>query len=194
METNLSTSNSTPTATTGEFLVNTHLDGFQHSATVAALAGGGFVVTWVSSSTGIAGAVGSDIHAQLFDAVGNPIGSEFRVNTVAAQTDIQPAVAALPDGGFLVTWSGNVQLSNPSLNVVGQRFDANGAAVGGNFPISTDANSDNGQISSTVTVLDGGGFVVTWTASAQDGSGAGVFGRLFDATGAALGRDRKSVV
>jgi VCBS repeat-containing protein len=178
-----------------EFLVNTHTDGFQSQPTIAALAGGGFVVVWSSSGPAgtpvLPGGNGFDIHAQIYDAAGNPVGIEFRVNTITGNPQISPSVAALPDGGFVVTYSAQGHAGDPNYTIQGQRFDATGAAVGAEFRVDQDDDTDNGQQYSTVTALDGGGFLVTWTAPKQDGpggvidgSGAAVLGRLYDAAGA----------
>jgi VCBS repeat-containing protein len=185
----------TPTPVTGEFLVNTVTGGFQSQATVAALEDGGFVVVWASSGPGGTGALpggnGYDIHAQRFDAAGNPAGAEFRVNTIASNPQISPAITTLEDGGFVITYSAQGHVGDPNYTLAGQRFDAGGAPVGGEFRIDQDDDTDNGQQFSTVTALAGGGFLVTWTAPKQDGpdgvvdgSGHAVLGRIYDAAGA----------
>ena len=61
-----------------EFQVNTYTNDFQWSPSVAVLSGGGFVVTWQS-----AGQDGSSygVYGQVFESLGDKVGSEFRVNT-----------------------------------------------------------------------------------------------------------------
>src|SRR4029079_112125 len=46
------------------------VSGTQNASSVAAIAGGGFIVAYADSSLG-----GSDLHAQRFDALGNPVGA-----------------------------------------------------------------------------------------------------------------------
>jgi Ca2+-binding RTX toxin-like protein len=195
----------TPTPVTDEFLVNTHgvdapppaFSGLQSQPTIAALAGGGFVVVWASVGPGgtpvLPGGSFTDIHAQVYDAAGNPVGIEFRVNTTTANQQFSPAVAALDGGGFVVTYTAHNVAGDANFSVVGQRFDADGDPVGGEFRVDQDNDGDNGQQTSTVTALEGGGFLVTWTAPKQDGptgvidgSGAAVLGRIYDAAGAVV--------
>ena len=64
-------------AQASEFQVNTYTTGDQTYSSVAALPDGGFVVAWASL-----GQDGSDygIFAQRYDASGNSVGQEFRLN------------------------------------------------------------------------------------------------------------------
>ena len=66
---------------------------------VAALAGGQIVYVW--SAQGIDGdSLG--IAARIYDALGNPITAQFRVNDHAPRTQLRPDVTALEDGGFVI--------------------------------------------------------------------------------------------
>ncbi len=67
----------------------------------------------------------------------------------------------------------------------GQRYAANGAPAGAEFRVNTVTFSD--QLYSSVTALDDGGFLVTWSSFGQDGSGYGIYGQRFGADGAAVG-------
>src|SRR4051794_24379083 len=89
-----------------ETLVNTTTASDQYNPAVSALSEGGYVVTWMSY-----GQDGSDwgIYAQRYDASGNPVGSETRVNTTTASNQFNPAVTALADGGYVVTWASYYQ-------------------------------------------------------------------------------------
>ena len=66
-----------------------------------------------------------------------------------------------------------------------QRFDVNGNVLGGEIQVNTTTSSD--QRDPAIAELEGGGFVVTWEASNQDGDGRGVFAQRFDSDGAKLG-------
>jgi hypothetical protein len=113
---------------------------FGIGATVAGLAGGGYVVAW--ETTAIGGAI--DIHAQRFDASGAKAGGEFQVNTETQSGQIDPAVTALQDGGFLVTW-GSAQQDGSDMGVYAARFDANGVAQSNTGWLQGDASSDTIQ-------------------------------------------------
>ena len=69
---------------------------------VAALPDGNFVVTWYSQDGGDGS--GTLIRARLFNADGMPVGNDFVVNSTTAGDQTDVAVAALPDGHFVVTW------------------------------------------------------------------------------------------
>jgi VCBS repeat-containing protein len=171
-------------ATTGdEFQVNTTTADSQYYSSVAALADGGFVVTWSSY-----GQDGSDrgIYGQRYDVDGGPAGGEFRVNTYTMSSQDYSSVAALADGGFVVTWSSLGQ-DGDGYGIYGQRYDATGATVGGEFRINTETAS--AQIYSSVAALADGGFVVTWSSNGQDGSSWGIYGQRYDATGATVGTE-----
>ncbi|MFP3387157.1 hypothetical protein, partial [Tritonibacter sp. SIMBA_163] len=64
------------------------------------------------------------------------------------------------------------------LGVYGQRYDASGAPVGGEFRANTETAND--QSWPDVAGLAGGGFVVVWQSILQDG---GIYGQRYDASG-----------
>ena len=160
-------------------------------APVTVLADGSFVVTWEAVES--AGSYNSGIFAQIYDASGTASGSEFQISTfeVGGQATYvsSPSSTALPDGGFVVTWSSDAQ-DGDGRGVRGQRFDASGATVGPEFQVNT--GTDNHQGSSSVTALADGGFVVTWESYLtggyeQIGSALGIFGQRYDAAGEVVG-------
>ncbi|MGH9465567.1 MAG: hypothetical protein ACRD0X_07955, partial [Thermoanaerobaculia bacterium] len=57
--------------------------------------------------------------------------------------------------------------------------------LGEEFQVNT--YTTNYQSNPSIAMEGGGGFVVVWSSNEQDGSGGGVFGRLFDAAGEPLG-------
>ena len=65
----------------GEFLANTQTLGEQKYPAIGGLAGGGLVVVWRDASGTLGDASGTSIKAQVFDADGAKVGSEFLVNT-----------------------------------------------------------------------------------------------------------------
>lgn len=105
------------TAVSSQTQVNTATGGYQLYPQVTALSDGGFVVTWEDGSQGVGGATGdtsgSAIKAQMFAGDGTKIGSEILVNVSTAYDQADSRIAALPNGGFTVTWTdygtGNVK-------------------------------------------------------------------------------------
>ena len=179
----------TGTAVTGDIVVNqtTVGDQFQYGLftdPIAALANGGFAVSWGESI----GQDGDDwgIYTRIFDNDGTALTSEIQVNTETTGTQVYTSLGALNDGGFVVTWSSFGQ-DGDGWGVYGQRFDAEGAAVGGEFQANTYTTAD--QLYAEVDGLPDGGFVVTWQSWFQDGSGEGVFGQRYDVNGDAVGSE-----
>jgi len=87
-----------------EIQVNTNTQYNQTYPDIACLTGGNFVVTYQSYIMGNY----YDIYLQVFSSTGSLIGSETPVNTIVSGTQYYPKVAALTNGGFVVTWYSNV--------------------------------------------------------------------------------------
>ena len=134
------------------------------SSSIFALAGGGFVAVWDNSDRD-----GSSygVFAQRYDSNGQKAGSEFQVNTSAlgAQQNNSSGGVDLGAGEFAIFW----QSSNPTNSIVGQRFDATGAPIGGEVAMAIGAST---AIQQTI-LLEGGNVLVTWLAYGVDGSGYG---------------------
>ncbi len=166
-----------------EFQINTTTNDGQWQSSIASLGDGGFVVTWETYSQD-GSFVG--VAAQQYDAAGATVGNEFLVNTYTLNNQRTPDVTGLSDGGYVITWASWAQ-DNSGFGVYAQRFDANGATVGGEFQVSS--YTFGSQVFPEVTALPNGGFVVTWTSEGQDSSGPGVYGQIYDANGAAVGAE-----
>ncbi|QQS12954.1 MAG: calcium-binding protein [Rhodospirillales bacterium] len=95
-----------------EFLVNTSTAGAQNRADVTALADGGFVVSWSDQS--LFDTNNTDTLARRFDAAGNPVGVEFRVNTFTDNAQSNADSALLSDGRFIVAWQDGSGVSDIS--------------------------------------------------------------------------------
>jgi Ca2+-binding RTX toxin-like protein len=150
---------------------------------------GGFVVTWISQNQD---GDGYGVFGQRFDAIGAPDGSEFQVNTNTQDDQRYPSVAALSDGGFLVTWGSNNQ-DGGDWGIFGQRYDASGAPLVSEFQVNSYTTGT--QNHSSVTALPNGGFLVTWQSEgSQDGSGTGIFAKIFEASSELRGTDGNDIL
>jgi hypothetical protein len=165
-----------------EFRVNTYTTNDQDHPAVAADPLGNFVVVW--ASVGPDGG-GTGIFGQRYDAAGAPRGGEFRVNTYTMNDQDSPAVAVDSQGRFVVVWQSTGQ-EGPNLGVVGQRYDAGGTPLGGEFRVNSYTTTNQNQ--PAVATDPQGGFVVVWT-SFQDGDLLGVFGQRHDTAGTRLGAE-----
>jgi S-layer family protein len=167
-----------------EFLVNTFTMGYQTWPNVGRASDGRFVVSWTSdfvdgSSSGIA--------ARRFDASGNPIGSEFVVNTYTTGYQEFGHLAVEANGNFVVVWEDHNNRDGSGSAIFGQRYDASGNRLGSEFQVNS-YTTGNQRIPS-VSVSPAGGFVVAWSSEFGDGSAYGMFARRFDASGNAVGDD-----
>ena len=142
--------------------------------TVSALPGGGFVVSW-ASYTGI--------YAQRYDAAGAKLGSEILVVNSTNNEELEPTVASLGGGGFVVAWQYSFQdgSARGDTAIMARRYDAAGAIQGGTVRVNT--YTQNAQQHVSAAGLADGSYVIAWESLAQDGSGAGVYGQRFSASG-----------
>jgi hypothetical protein len=164
-----------------EFRVNSFTADSQQHPVVATLKNGSFIVAWQSN-----GQDGSryGVYGQRYKRNGSPAGSEFRISGDIVNDQSMPAIAALPDGGFIVVWQ-SAATDSSGINVFGQRFNAAGAPLQGQFRIST-ATVGNHILPSVAATSDGG-FAVVWALFQPDGIGLGIYGRRYDASSNSIG-------
>jgi hypothetical protein len=125
---------------------------------VAELGDGGYIVTW-SSPDGD----GHGIYTQRHDAAGNAVGGQTRINTTTTGNQHSPVIAGLADGGYVVAWTSWVD----GDDIYTQRYDAAGAAVGGEIRVNTTTSGH--QSTPMVEALADGGYVVRWLQRGRRG-------------------------
>jgi hypothetical protein len=167
-----------------EFRVNSYTTDHEAYPAVASDANGNFVVVW--SSYGGQDGSGTGVFGRRFDSGGNPLGSDFPINSYTTANQSSPHVATDAGGNFVVVWKSYGQ--DGSLDgIFGQRFDASGARQGGEFQVNSYTTYH--QQGPTVASDEAGNFAVVWISADQDGSGPGVFGRRFSASGVPQGSE-----
>jgi hypothetical protein len=172
--TRTSTPTDTPTLSLqflgAEFQVNQVTTGNQHEAAVGVAGNGNFLVAWSSSppDPGV-------VKARVFDSSGNQIAAEFMVTTFTAG---YPDVTGHPGGTFTVVWDESAP--DGYFDVIGQRFNSSGAAIGSNFQVNTQTAS---QIRPAIAAGPGDEFVVAWV----DFNSKGVRARQFASDGSPVG-------
>jgi hypothetical protein len=109
----------------GEFRVNRTTRGDQVNPAIGTDAEGNFTVTWASSSRGSE----SGVFAQQWDADGNRIGSERRINSNTDRAAALPSIAVQNNGRLLFAWARQEpgRRTNPGRGVFAQRFEISGA-------------------------------------------------------------------
>jgi len=157
-----------------EFQVNSDSSSEQRNSNIAALSGGGFVIAWESEfqDDSTYGFYDYGVYAQRYDADGNPDGDEFLVNNFIKGIQADPAITALNDGGFVITWYSRD--FDEDIFIYAQRYDADGIPVGDELQGSpvTGLNVGSG-FSPEIAALGDDSFVITWIRDDE------IFVRLF---------------
>jgi hypothetical protein len=174
----------------GEFLVNQFTSFNQRSPAVTALAGGGFVVVWVSEqerTTDAAGPPSVDIYGRLYTASGDSVGGEFLINE-GTSICASPSVAPASDGGFMVAWSEkDVVAQTNSWDIFARPFSSAGSG-GTTRRVNTFTFGDQYAPKITATGTD---YLMVWTSLGQDGSQEGVYGQFLHGDGSLWGGEMR---
>ena len=151
-------------AVVNSMMANTYATSTQRFPAVKTLSNGNFVVTWNSQYQD---GDGWGVYAQLFTQDGVKVGSEIAVNSITAGDQLDPQIAALANGGFVITWGAG-------SNIYAQEFNASGVAqtIANNIPNLQINVSQLGSLSNyagiySCTLLDTGANIVTNIASLQ---------------------------
>ena len=91
---------------------------------VAMDANGNYVMAWSGNGPGDA----SGVFFQRYDANGNTVGSETRINQTVADTQDSPSVAMDASGNFVVAWRSNNQ-DGSGTGIYARRYNAAGTAL-----------------------------------------------------------------
>ena len=143
---------------------------------VAMDAVGNFVACWTDRRTG-----NSDIFAQRYDAAGNPLGANFKVNDDAGTaTQYTSRVATDHIGNFVIAWT-DLRNGSSDYDVYAQRYDAAGNPLGVNFRVNDDA-AGSLNIGPAIAFDRAGNFVISWHDSRVSSAGD-IYAQRFDATG-----------
>ena len=162
-----------------EFRVNATTHSHQTNPAVAMADDSSFVIVWVSEgqdddSKGIFG--------QRYDAAGERVGAEFRVNTFTQHEQQSPDIAIDATGRFVVVWESNDQ-DGDDWGIYGQVFDNAGTKVGAEF--RANAGTHKNQQAPSVAIDADGDFVVTWQSEAPGTDKWDIRARRFSADGTA---------
>jgi hypothetical protein len=158
---------------TKQFLVTQYTSYNQRNPAVATLAGGNYVIAWVSEQERSFNSV--DVYARIFTPAGVPVTDEIPIDS-GTNICSSPAVAALNDGGFTAVWAEKDSLvPTNGWDIWGRAFSASGSPEVSDFTINTYLYGDQYQ---PKIAAGPSGSLVVWTSLGQDGSREGVFGRF----------------
>jgi len=173
-----------------EFVVNETTFEVQFAVRATALADERILFTWTDRSRSSDDPDVDAVRGRIFAADGTSPGPEFLVNTTIESYQYDSAVAALPDGRFIVSWTdssrkGSADFSD-SLDIYARIFNADGSESRPEFTINTWTSGP--QYDSSIAVLEDGRIAIIWTDRSRPG---GVFGdedihcRILNADGSA---------
>lgn len=139
--------------------------------TVSALANGGFAISY---------SVWYDMRVQRFDSTSTAVGDPIIADSTPYNNG--PTVTGLPDGGFVMTWTGYPATGVGGGNLLCRRYDANGVAQGNVQQVNAETQGNMGSIA--VTALADGGFMIAWLPERYELTwGHGIAMRRYDADG-----------
>jgi Ca2+-binding RTX toxin-like protein len=121
------------------------------------------------------------------------VSTERPVNAYTDSRQSASAITPLPDGGYVVVWSGSGR-EDPGYGVYAQRYDAAGDRVGGETLVNT--TTLYSQRDPYITPLASGGYAVSWDSTVPGGGSGdpnalGVFVQVFDATANKIGTETR---
>jgi hypothetical protein len=148
---------------------------------LATLSNGNFVVVYQDEFEGDASDI--DVKYAIRKSDGTPVASSGVVpGAGGGGLEIDPEVAALRDGGFVVVWTDNANTSATEIRA--SILSNTGAAVVSDFRVDDALGGQiGGQYDASVVALADGGFLVSW----EDQNHNLVVAQRFDAIGNKVG-------
>lgn len=185
--------------TTTDLVVSAFTNNFQINPAVATLNNSNVVVVWGSFDQAGSNSL-QDVYCKILSPTGQTISNEFLVNQFTSYNQRTPAIAALKNGGFVVTWVSEQENSvtpnlganttsvtansivAPSVDIYARLYASNGAPASSEFMVDTDSNP---CANPAVAAASDGSFMVTWDA--RDlvilTNGYDIFARSFSSSG-----------
>ena len=164
---------------TNEFRVNGYTTSFQINPCVCRLTDSSFVVVWDSSGPD---GSGYGVFARVFNNSGVNLTNDFQVNTFTSSSQMLSSAIRLTDTTFVVAWASLNQ--EDGWGVYAKVFSSTGTNLTNEFHVNTYTTSD--QLNPSAGRLTDTTFVVTWQSYQQDGSGNGIYAKVFSSLGANL--------
>ncbi len=159
-------------------LVNEFTTGAQSHPGIGLAADGSFVITWQSDAQDAAG--GAGVYARRFDAAGNPLTSEFPVNTYTTNSQEAPSVGVDATGDFVIAWTSDGQ-GEDNTAVYARRYRPDSTPAGGEFHVNEYTYSY--QLAPVARTDANGDFIIAWGSYGADGSHFGVSARVYNVQG-----------
>jgi len=173
-------------------MVNPNTDHRAEDPYVEALTNGGFVVVWRDRSASLGLYTG--LHAQLFGATGNKVGSQFLVNSIDSIVPVRPVISSLNNGDFVVAWTGIDNNASPAtvsdMQIRTQALSISGVKINSERIVNID--SEGFKLNPSIAKLSTGGYVIAWGDGGDNttvGTPLDVRAQIFDASHAKAGAE-----
>ena len=185
--------------TATDLVVSTFTNNFQINPAVTTLNNSNVVVVWASFDQAGSNSL-QDVYCKILSPAGQTVSNQFLVNQFTSYNQRTPAVAALKNGGFVVTWvseqersvapnlGNNTAYSTasglvvPSVDIYARLYVSNGVPNTGEFIVNTDFNPCANPV---VAAASDGGFMVAWDAHdfVNRTNSLDIYARNFSSTG-----------
>jgi len=140
---------------------------------------GGFTLVWADSygdrTLEVRDQDQPGVVASRIDNRGEAFSLPFSVNSTVIDVQSEPAVAAAPDGGFVVVWTSTGGQDGDGRGVFAQRFGGNGQKIGPETALAT-FTAGNQSLPAVAASPDGHG-VAVWQSMRRDGDDFGIAAR-----------------
>lgn len=155
----------------GNYMINNELNGYQKYPSIAYGSAGDFVVVWQDSREG-----NRDVYAQKFNAYGDTLDSNFRVNQdLGTKPQIEPEVGF--SAILVVVWE-DQRLDDS--DIFAQLLEPSGQFKDTNFKVNDDTGTST-QLRSDVALDARGNFVVVWQDKREENYD--IYAQRFDSSG-----------
>jgi hypothetical protein len=186
--------------------VSTFTSSFQNDPAIATLTNGNVIIVYSSFDQASSNSL-EDVYGQMFSPNGTAVGTNFLINTFTTYNQRNAAVAALNNGGFVVTWVSEQERSTspdwgsntlsygidsaplPSVDIYEDLFTVSNGSVASSSGEILVNQDDNPCASPAVATAADGSYMVTWCAKnmANSVNSWDVYERSFtNATGGAV--------
>jgi Ca2+-binding RTX toxin-like protein len=157
------------------FFVNSDPFGDEGSAAIGGTGKHGFFAAWEPGSTAF-------LNGRAFGRTGDPLASDFQVNTTTANEQYDVSIAGQASGRALMTFT---DLSGDHLgDIRGRLYRADGTAVGEDFAIVANGTA---AYDSDAAALADGGYAVSWTRDFNGDGDYDVHVQVLNANGTTRG-------
>jgi len=100
------------------------------------------------------------------------------VNDYVTGDQVDPDVAKLSDGTFVVVWTEENGNDGSGFGVYAKRYNSAGVVQNSDFVVAS--YTTNNQEQAKVEPISNNRFIITWSSIGTDGSARGVMGKIYN--------------